>query len=102
MGASARHMSSLDAAKARLEKALARLTEEVTSSAERAAHGGASEGAVHVALDSDYEALRDERDGLAARLAEAEARLASLAHDTDELGRRLGSAIAKVERLMES
>ena len=35
-------------------------------------------------------------------LAEAEARLAGLAHDTDELGRRLGSAIAKVERLMES
>lgn len=96
-------MPSIDAAKARLNKALARLTEEVTANTERAARrAGAVDDAAHRALGRDYEILREERDSLAVRLQAAEARLADLSRDADELGRRLGGAIAKVERLMES
>lgn len=96
-------MTSLDAARARLDQALARLTEGVAVSTARAAHGtDMADDAAHEALSRDYQILRDERDGLAARLAMAEQRLADLARNADELGRRLDSAVAKVERLMES
>ncbi|WP_027135953.1 DUF4164 family protein [Geminicoccus roseus] len=96
-------MTSLDAARARLDQALARLTEGVAASTARAAHGADStDPAAHDALVRDYEVLRDERDSLAARLSAAEQRLADLARNADELGRRLDSAVAKVERLMES
>jgi predicted nucleic acid-binding Zn-ribbon protein len=93
----------MDAAKARLDKALARLTEEVTANTARAALGtGGVDHATHQALSRDYELLRDERDELAARLRAAEERLAALGRDADELTRRLDGAIARVERLMES
>lgn len=96
-------MSAIDAAKARLDQALARLTEEVTANTARASRSGEGvDDAAHQALTRDYEILRDERDRLAARLQAAEARLDELARDADELGRRLGGAIARVERLMES
>jgi prefoldin subunit 5 len=96
-------MSAIDAAKARLDQALARLTEEVTANTARASRSAEGvDDAAHQALSRDYEILRDERDQLAARLQAAEARLAELARDADELGRRLGGAIARVERLMES
>ncbi|HEX2524708.1 MAG TPA: hypothetical protein VHL31_00170 [Geminicoccus sp.] len=102
-GAGARQMSPMDAAKARLDKALARLTEEVTANTARAALGtGGVDHATHQALSRDYELLRDERDELAARLRAAEERLAALGRDADELTRRLDGAIARVERLMES
>lgn len=103
MGASARHMTSLDAAKARLDEALARLTEGVAATTARAAHRpDMVERAAHDALGRDYEILREERDALAGRLQAAEERLAALARNADELGRRLDGAIAKIERLMES
>jgi uncharacterized protein involved in exopolysaccharide biosynthesis len=93
----------MDAAKARLDKALALLTEEVTASMARAAGGdGGVDHAAHLALSRDYELLRDERDDLAARLKAAEDRMAELSRHADELTRRLDGAIARVERLMES
>ncbi len=96
-------MTSLDAAKARLDQALARLTDEVAATTARAAgHVDTVDRSAHDALARDYEILREERDGLAARLHEAEQRIADLARNADELGRRLSGAIAKVERLMES
>jgi hypothetical protein len=99
----ARHMTSLDAAKARLDQALARLTDEVAATTARAAgRFDTVDRSAHDALARDYEILREERDGLAARLHEAEQRIADLARNADELGRRLSGAIAKVERLMES
>ena len=92
----------MDAARARLDKALALLTEEVTASMARAAGGGGIDHAAHLALGRDYELLRDERDDLAARLKAAEDRLAVLSRHADELTLRLDGAIARVERLMES
>jgi chromosome segregation ATPase len=96
-------MTSFDAAKARLDQALARLTDEIAATTARAVGRTDSvDRAAHDALARDYEILRAERDGLAARLQAAEQRIADLARNADELGRRLGGAIAKVERLMES
>ena len=95
-------MTSFDAAKARLDQALARLSEEVAANSSRATQSGEALGqAAHDALVRDYEVLREERDGLASRLADAEQRVELLADNADELGRRLQAAIAKVEQLME-
>jgi exonuclease VII small subunit len=96
-------MTSLDAARARLDQALARLTEGVAANAARATRpDDMVERAVHEALLRDYETLRAERERLADRLLAAEQRIEDLASNTEELGRRLGGAIARVERLMES
>jgi uncharacterized protein involved in exopolysaccharide biosynthesis len=102
MGAGARQMTSLDAARARLDHALARLTEGVAaSSAQASRQVEFVERGAYEALLRDHEALRQERDGLAERLEAAEQRMADLAHTADELGRRLNDAILRVERLME-
>jgi chromosome segregation ATPase len=96
-------MTSLDAAKARLDQALAKLAQEVAATAARAAqHVGGVDRQAYEELSRDCALLREERDALAARLEVAEQRLAILSRDADELNRRLGGAIAKVERLMES
>ena len=102
MGAGARQMTSLDAARARLDHALARLTEGVAASSTQAARQAeVVERSTHEALLRDHAALRQERDAFAARLEAAEQRMADLAHTADELGRRLNDAILRVERLME-
>ena len=94
-------MNSPDAARARLDDALERLAGRIKGAEQRFANGlRMVPEAAHQALKRDYAMLERERDDLAQRLHEAEARLAVLASDAGELSRRLDGAIARVDRLM--
>lgn len=94
-------MSTLDAARLRLEAALERLEAAMQAGGGTASIGGAA-GDSERALGRDLELLREECHGLRQALDAAEARNRRLAEAADEVAAKLERSMQELAELVES